>query len=77
MSTVAVGTTDLKAGASLPARIAGSFYLLVFLFNGSALLVRGGLVIPGDAAATASDILADASQGLSKSEKLIAALRHD
>ena len=62
MSTAAVGTTDLKAGASPPARIAGLFYLLVFLFNGSALFVRGGLVISGDAAATASNILAHASR---------------
>lgn len=62
MSTTAVGTTGRKAGASPPARIAGLFYLLVFLFNGSALFVIGGLVISGDAASTASNILAHASR---------------
>ena len=62
MSTATVGTTDLKVGASPPARIAGLFYLLVFLFNGSVLFIRGGLVISGDAAATASNILAHASR---------------
>ena len=62
MSTAAVGTTDLKAGASPPARTAGLFCLLVFFFNGSALFVRSGLVISGDAAATASNIMAHASR---------------
>ncbi len=62
MSTVAVRTTDLEAGASPPARIAGLFYLLVFFFNVSSLLVRRGLIIPDDAAATASNILAHASR---------------
>jgi hypothetical protein len=61
MSTAAVGATGFKAGASPPARIAGLFYLLVFLFNGIALFLRGGLVISGDAAATASNIVAHAS----------------
>jgi len=62
MSTAAVGTTDLKARVSPPARIAGLFYLLAFLFNGGLLFIRGGLVISGDAAATASNILAHASR---------------
>lgn len=62
MSAAAVGTTDLKAGASPPARIAGLFYLLVLLFNGSLLFIRGSLVISGDAAATASNILAHPSR---------------
>jgi len=62
MSTAAVGTTDLKAQVSPPARSAGLFYLLAFLFNGGLLFIRGGLVISGDAAATASNILAHASR---------------
>jgi len=62
MSTAAAGTTDLKAGASPPARIAGLCYLLAFLFNGGLLLVRGGLVISGDAAAFASNIQEHASR---------------
>jgi len=62
MSTPAAGTAHLKPGASPPARIAGLFYLLVFLFNGGELFLRGGLVISGDAAATASNLLAHASR---------------
>jgi len=62
MSAAAFGTTDLKVRASPPARIAGLFYLLVFLFNGSVLFIHGSLVISGDAAATASNILAHASR---------------
>jgi Domain of unknown function (DUF4386) len=61
MSTAVVATTHLKVGASPPARIAGFFYLLVFIFNGSVLFVRRGLVISDDAA-TASNILAHASR---------------
>jgi len=62
MKTAAVGTMHPKVGASPPARIAGLFYLLAFLFNGGLLYIRGGLVISGDAAATASNILAHASR---------------
>ena len=62
MNTAAVGTTDLKAWVSPPARIAGLFYLLAFFFNGGLLFIRSGLVISGDAAATASNILAHASR---------------
>ena len=40
------------------ARIAGVFYLLTFLVAGVAVVVSGGLVIPGDAATTANNILA-------------------
>jgi hypothetical protein len=40
------------------ARIAGLFYLLVFLTGGAALFVSGGLVVSGNAAATATNILA-------------------
>ncbi len=62
MSAAAAGTADLKAVASPPARIAGLFYLLALLFNGGLLLIRGSLVISGDAAATASNILAHPSR---------------
>jgi hypothetical protein len=40
------------------ARIAGLFYLLTFLVGAAALSVSGGLVVSGDAAATASNLLA-------------------
>ena len=43
------------------ARIAGVFYLLVFVMGGVALSVGGNLVVQGDAAATASNILAHES----------------
>jgi len=55
-------TDRMRGRLSPPARIAGLFYLLAFLFNGSLLFIRGGLVIAGDAAATASNILAHASR---------------
>jgi len=40
------------------ARVAGVFYLLTFLTGGIALATGGELVVPGNAAATASNILA-------------------
>jgi uncharacterized protein DUF4386 len=43
------------------ARVAGVFYLLVFVMGGVALSVGGNLVVQGDAAATASNILAHES----------------
>jgi hypothetical protein len=43
------------------ARIAGVFYLLTFLTGGLAVFARRGLVVNGDAAATATNILAHES----------------
>jgi membrane protein DedA with SNARE-associated domain len=43
------------------ARIAGVFYLLTFLTGVLALVAGAGLVVPGDPAATATNILAHAS----------------
>lgn len=43
------------------ARIAGLFYLLMAVFGGAATLARRGLIVTGDAAATATNIQAHAS----------------
>ena len=58
MSTTAV--TDPMAGASplFRANIAGVFYLTSILTGGAAAFVRWRLVVPDDAAATATNILA-------------------
>jgi hypothetical protein len=57
----------------MKARIAGAFYLLVFLTGGIALSIGGRFVVSGDAAATATNILAhEALLRLSWSINLIA-----
>jgi hypothetical protein len=43
------------------ARMAGVFYLLTFVTGGLAIFARHGLVVDGDAAATATNILAHES----------------
>ena len=50
-----------EASPRLKARIAGVFYLLEMLTGGFALFVVGRLVVSGDAAATATNILAHQS----------------
>jgi hypothetical protein len=47
-----------EASPRFKARVAGVFYLLTFLTAGFAFFVRGRLVVSGDAAATATNILA-------------------
>ena len=49
----------------LKARLAGVFYLLMMLTGGIAVSARGGLVVNGDAAATATNIMAHESSALS------------
>jgi hypothetical protein len=46
------------ASPQVKARIAGVFYLLVFLVAGGGFVLGGGLVVAGDPAATAAKILA-------------------
>ncbi len=47
-----------EASPRFKARIAGFFYLLVFLTGALAVSVSGKLLVPGDAAATATNVLA-------------------
>ena len=47
-----------EASPRFMARVAGGFYLLMCLPGGIATFARRGLVISGDAAATATNILA-------------------
>lgn len=58
MSTGVLTRRIKEASPRLMARIAGVFYLLMMLAGGLALFARRGLVVSGDAAATAANILA-------------------
>jgi hypothetical protein len=58
MSTGVLTRRIKEASPRLTARIAGVFYLLMMLAGGLALFARRGLVVSGDAAATAANILA-------------------
>ncbi|TMH57801.1 MAG: DUF4386 domain-containing protein [Betaproteobacteria bacterium] len=58
MSTAAMMERTADASPRSKARIAGVFYLLTFLTGGVAVFVSGTLVVSGDAAATATNILA-------------------
>ena len=53
MNTRATREQSAEASSAFKARIAGVFYLLVFLTGGFALFAGGRFVVPGDAAATA------------------------
>jgi len=57
MNTHATREQSAEASSAFKARIAGVFYLLVFLTGGFALFAGGRFVVPGDAAATATNIL--------------------
>ncbi len=50
-----------EASPRFEARLAGVFYLLTFVTGGLAIFARHGLVVDGDAAATATNILAHES----------------
>jgi hypothetical protein len=54
-------STKRLADPRFTARLAGACYLLTFLSGGLALFARGGLIVTGDAAATATNILAHES----------------
>jgi hypothetical protein len=58
MSTGEMTERIAEVSPRFRARIAGVFYLLVFLLGGFALFASGRLVVSGDAAATATNILA-------------------
>jgi uncharacterized protein DUF4386 len=58
MSSIARSGPDSGSSAHLRARIAGFFYLLVFVTGMVALFTAGRLVLPGDAAATATNLRA-------------------
>jgi hypothetical protein len=58
MSTGVMAGRIKEASPRLRARIAGVFYLLMMLAGGLALFARRGLIVSGDAAVTASNILA-------------------
>jgi len=58
MSTAVMMERTVEVSPCLKARIAGAFYLLVFLTGGFELAASGGIVVSGNAAATAANILA-------------------
>jgi len=51
----------VEASPRFTARVAGVFYLLMFLTGGLAVFARGGLLVKGDAAATTTNLLAHES----------------
>ena len=61
MSTAVLTGRIAEASPRYKARIAGAFYLLMMLAGGLALFARRGLILSGDAAATAANILAHGS----------------
>ena len=71
--TSAIMNHTTATSPRLQARVAGVFYLLVFITGGASLAFSSGVVVPGDAAATAANILAkDSAFRLSAASNLIA-----
>ncbi len=58
MSVAVMPVAIERASPRFKARMAGLFYFLTFLTGGVAFLAHGRLIVPGDAAATAANILA-------------------
>jgi Domain of unknown function (DUF4386) len=57
MSAAVMAERVADASPRVKARIAGLFYFLLFPFGVLSLVVRGGIVIKGDSAATAANLL--------------------
>ena len=57
MSAAVVMERVADASPRVKARVAGFFYFLLFPFGALSLLARGGIVVKGDAAATAAGLL--------------------
>jgi len=54
-------TTKEKVNPNKTARIAGSIYLIPWIFSLVAMMLRQNLIVPGDAATTANNIMASKS----------------
>ena len=61
MNTAVMTQRIAEASPRFKARIAGAFYLVVFVLGGVAVFVGGRFVVPNDAGATAANILANES----------------
>jgi hypothetical protein len=57
MSTGEITERAAEASIRFKARVAGFFYFLLFPFGALSLLARRGIVVKGDAAATAAGLL--------------------
>src|ERR1700694_4782617 len=73
MSTAVMTERIAEASPRFRARIAGFFWLMTFLTGAFAMFVGGRLVVSGDAAATAANVLAhESSLRLGLTSNLIA-----
>src|SRR5438105_11256959 len=73
MTTAVITERITEASPRVKARIAGFFWLMTFLTGGFAMFVGGRLIVSGDAAATAANILAhESSLRLGVASNLIA-----